>query len=74
MGGKRLGSPCQYLRRAKGSIQGKTPPRPWEELFSAMDVAEDKGSNLLLVMTLRAIPRNRKNTKTEKDNRENRNV
>ena len=74
VGGKRSGNPCQCLRRAKGSFQGKTPPRPWEEPFLAMDVAKDKGSNLLLVIILRVIPRNRKSTKTEKDNRENRNI
>ena len=39
-----------------------------------MDVIEDKGSNLLLVVTLQVIPRNRKSTKIEKDNRENGNV
>ena len=39
-----------------------------------MDVVEDKGSNLLLVVTLQIIPRNRKSTKAEKDNRENGNV
>ena len=53
---------------------GKNPPRLWEEPSSAMDVAEDKGSNLLLVVTLRVIPRNMKSTKIEKDNRENGNV
>ena len=39
-----------------------------------MDVAEDKESNLLLVVTLQIIPRNRKSTKAEKDNGENGNV
>ena len=31
-----------------------------------MDVAEDRGSNLLLVVTLRVIPRNRKSTKQKR--------
>ena len=74
VGGKRPGSSCQYLRWAKSPVQGKTFPRSWEEPSSAMDVADDKGSNLLLVVTLRVIPRNRKSTKTENDNRENGNV
>jgi len=39
-----------------------------------MDVAEDKGSNAILVTTPRVTPWNRKNTKTEKDNGENGNV
>ena len=39
-----------------------------------MDVAEDKGGNLPLVVTLQIIPRNRKSTKAEKDNGENGNV
>ena len=39
-----------------------------------MDVAEDKGGNLLLVVTLQIIPRKRKSTKAEKDNGENGNV
>ena len=35
-----------------------------------MDVTEDKGGNLLLVVTLQIIPRYRKSTKAEKDNGE----
>ena len=46
---------------------GKNPP-------SAMDVAEDKGSGLLLRVTLRVIPWNRVSTKTKKDNRRNGNI
>ena len=45
-----------------------------EEPSSAMDVAEDKGSSLLLVVTLRVIPWNRISTKTEKDNGKNGNI
>ena len=73
-GGTRPGRPCQCLRWAKGPVQGKTPPQPWEGPFSAIDVAEDKGSNLLLVVTLQIISRNKKSTKTEKDNKEKGNV
>ena len=73
-GGKRPGSPYQYLHWAKGSFQGRAPLRPWEEPSSAMDVAEDKGSSLLLVVTLQVIPRNRVSTKTEKDNGKNGNI
>ena len=39
-----------------------------------MDVTEDKGGNLLLVVTLQIILRNRKNIKVEKDSGENGNV
>ena len=39
-----------------------------------MDVTEDKGDNLLLVVTLQIILRNMKNIKVEKDNGENGNV
>ena len=74
MGGKRPGSPCQYLHWAKGLVQGRTPPRLWEEPSSAMDVAEDKGSSLLLGVTLRVIPWNMVSTKTEKDNGKNGNI
>ena len=74
MEGKRPGSPYQYLHWAKGPVQGRTSSRPWEEPSSVMDVAEDKGSNLLLVVTLEVIPRNRVSTKTEKDNEKNGNI
>ena len=57
------------------------PPSPRKNPSSAMgrtllgmDVAEDKGGNLLLVVTLQIIPWNRKSIKAEKDNRENGNV
>ena len=39
-----------------------------------MDVAEDKGGNPLLVMTLQTIPRNSKRIRVEKDNGENGNI
>ena len=47
MGGKRPESPCQCLHWAKGSVQGKTSPRPREEPSSAwtkekMEVSEGK--------------------------------
>ena len=74
MQGKRSGNPCQYLHWAKGPAQGRTPPQPWEEPSSAMDVAEDKGSSLLLGVTLRVIPWNRVGTKIEKDNGKNGNI
>ena len=74
MGGTRLRSACQYLRWAKAPVQGKTPHRPGEGPFSVIDVAENKGSNLLLVVTLRVISRNKKSTKTEKDNKKKGNV
>ena len=39
-----------------------------------MDVAEDKGSSLLLRVTLRVIPKNRVSTKIENDNGRNGNI
>ena len=30
-GGKRLGSPYQYICWTRGPVQGRTPPRLWEE-------------------------------------------
>ena len=54
------------LRKNPSSAMGRT--------LLGMDVAEDKGGNLLLVVTLQIIPRNRKSTKAEKDNGENGNV
>jgi len=44
------------------------------KILLGMDVAEDKGDNLPLVVTLQIVLRNRKNTKVEKDSRENGNV
>ena len=53
-------------------------PSPRKNLSSAMgrvllgmDVAEDKGGNLPLVMILHIVPRSKKSTKVEKDNGEN---
>ena len=39
-----------------------------------MDVAENKGDNLSLVVTLQIVPWNRKSTKAERDSEENGNV
>ena len=43
-------------------------------LLLGMDVAEDKGGNLPLVVTLQIVPRNRKSAKAEKNNGENESV
>lgn len=45
----------------------------WRILLD-MDVAENKGDNLLLVAALQIVPRNRKSTKAKKDSGENGNV
>ena len=45
-----------------------------ERTLLGMDVAEDKGGNLPLVVTLQVTPQNRKSTKAENDNGENGNV
>ena len=50
----------------QGPNPRKNPPRPWKGPFSAVDVAEDRGSNLLLIVTLWVIPRNRKSTKQKR--------
>ena len=71
VGGKRPIGPCQCLHWARGPTQGKIPPRPWGESSSAMDIAEDKRSNLPLVVTLHIVLQSRKSTKAEKDNGEN---
>ena len=36
-------------------------------ILLGMDIAEDKGGNLPLVVTLYIVPQSRKNTKVEKD-------
>ena len=54
------------LRKNPLSAMGRT--------LLGMDVAEDKGGNPSLVMTLQIIPRNSKRTRAEKDSGENGNV
>ena len=44
--------------------------QPKEKPLLGMDIAEDKGGNLPLVVTLHIAPRSRKSTKAEKDNGE----
>ena len=66
-GGIKPGSPCQCLCWAQGPIQGRPTPRPWERPSSAINVAEGKGSNSVLVMTFWVISPNRKSTKTTKN-------
>ena len=58
----------------QGPNPRKNPSSAMGRTLLDMDVAKDKGGNLALVMTLQIIPRNRKSTKTEKDNRKNGNV
>ena len=45
--------------------------QPKEKPLLGMDVAEDKGGNLPLVVTLQTVLWNRKSVKARKDNREN---
>ena len=71
-GGKRLGGPCQCLHWAKGPAQN--PSSAIVRILLGMDVAEDKGGNLPLVVTLQIVPWNRKSVKAEKDNGENESV
>ena len=58
----------------QGPSPRKNPSSAMGGTLLGMDVAEDKGGNLLLVMTLQIIPRNKTSTKVEKNNRENGNV
>ena len=58
----------------QGPSPRKNPSSAIGRTLLDMDVAEDKGGNLLLVVTLQIIPRNRKSIKAEKDNGENGNV
>ena len=59
VGGNRPGGPYQYIRWAKGPVQGRTPPRP--------GMAKDKWNGLL-------IPWNMISTKIEIDNGRNENI
>ena len=58
----------------QGPSPRKNPSSAMGRLLLGMDVAEDKGGNLPLVVTLQIVPQNRKSTKAEKDNGENGNV
>ena len=58
----------------QGPSPRKNPSSAMGRTLLSMDVAEDKGGNLPLVVTLQIIPRNRKSTKAEKNNGENGNV
>ena len=58
----------------QGPSPRKTPSSAMGKTLLGMDVTEDKGGNLLPVVTLQIILRNRKNIKVEKDNGENGNV
>ena len=58
----------------QGPSSRKNPSLAMGRILLGMNVAEDKGGNLPLVVTLQVIPRNRKSTKVEKDNEENGNV
>ena len=63
-GGKRPGGPCQCLHWAKGPAQN--PSLAIVRILLGMDVAEDKGGNLPLVVTLQIIPRTRKTAKQKR--------
>ena len=52
----------------QGPSPKKNPSSAMGRILLGMDVAEDKGGNLLLVMTLHIVPQSRKSTKAEKDN------
>ena len=58
----------------QGPSPRKNPSSAMGRTLLGMDVAEDKGGNPSLVMTLQIIPRNGKRTRAEKDSGENGNV
>ena len=66
MGGYKTGKPMSISVLGPRSDPRKDPLRPWEGPSSAINVAEGKGSNSVLVMTFRVISPNRNNTKTTK--------
>ena len=73
VGGKRPGGPCQFHIGPRAQSK-ENPSSAMEGTLLSMNVAEDKGGNLSLVVTLQVIPQNRNSTKAEKDNGENGNV
>ena len=58
----------------QGPSARKNPSSTMGRTLLGVDVAEEKGGNLLLAMTPQIIPQNRISTKAEKDNREKGNV
>ena len=58
----------------QGLSPRKNPSSIMGRILLSMDVAEDTGGNLPLVVILQIVPRNRKSAKAEKDNGENRSV
>ena len=58
----------------QGPSPRKNPFSTMRRILLGMDVAEDKGGNLPLVVTPQTVLRIRKSAKAEKDNRENRSV
>ena len=55
----------------QGPSPRKNPSSAMGRILLGMDVAEDKGGNLPLVVTLQIVPQNRKSAKAEKDKGEN---
>ena len=64
--GYKTGKPMSISVLGPRSDPRKDPLRPWEGPSSAINVAEGKGSNSVLVMTFRVISPNRNSTKTTK--------
>ena len=76
--------PWGRKEKSRGAIVGVTDqgahtniyvgPRAQPKEEPLLDLADDKGNGLPLRVTLQVIPWNRISTKTEKDNRRNRNI
>ena len=64
------GRPISITTLGQGPSPRKDPSSAMRRILLSMDIAEDKGGNLSLIVTLHIVPRSRKSTKAEKDNGE----
>ena len=70
VGGKRPGGPCECLHLDLGPSPRKDPSSAMKRILLSMDIAEDKGDNLPLVVTHYVVPQSRKSTIAGKDSGE----
>ena len=69
-GGKKPEGPCECLHLDQGPSPRKNPSSAMRRILLGRIIAEDKGDNLPLVVTLYIVPWSRKSTITKKDNGE----
>jgi len=67
VGGKRPKKSMSTPTLGQGPSPKKNPSSAMGRTLLGMDVGEDQGGSLPLVMTLQIIPRNSKKTRVEKD-------